>query len=88
MPVFDMTEERSLNRELDVFRFGLPPSRIDLMTKVLGLDFYEAFQHSTFFMDGDLKVRLIHINDLVFAKRASGRPRDLDDIEGLSKAKE
>jgi hypothetical protein len=85
MPVFDMTENNFLkNPELNVFTFGRPPSSIDIMTDVKGLNFSEAFRNSKVVEVESLKVRLIHIDQLLKAKRASGRHKDLDDIENLS----
>jgi hypothetical protein len=85
MPVFDMTQERFLNDSLiDVFTFGRPPVAIDIMISVLGLNFNECFEKAIYFEDDDLQIRTIHINDLIDAKKASGRPKDLDDLENLN----
>ena len=85
MPVFDMTENNFLkNPELNVFTFGRPPSAIDIMTEVKGLHFKEAFKTSQIIEAGSLKVRVIGLNQLLKAKRAAGRHRDLDDIDNLS----
>ena len=44
MPVFDMTLKKFMNNaQNDVFSFGRPPSQIDILTKVKGLNFKEAF---------------------------------------------
>jgi hypothetical protein len=86
MPVFDMTLEKFFdNRENDVFSFGRNPVGIDVMTAVKGLDFDEAYDLATIFDDDGLLIRLIHINHLIQAKEASGRLKDLDDIEQLRK---
>ena len=85
MPVFDMTENNFLkNPELNVFTFGRPPSAIDIMTDVKGLHFKEALKTSQIIEAGSLKVRVIGLNQLLKAKRAAGRHRDLDDIDNLS----
>jgi predicted nucleotidyltransferase len=84
MPVFDMTSENFLHHpSLDVFTFGTPPVAIDLMVNMKGLDFQKIFERSTLFTDEGLSIRLIHINDLIIAKRKAGRPKDLDDLENL-----
>ena len=86
MPVFDMTEDNFLNHEdWDVFKFGRKPVAIDIMTKVKGLEFKEAFDLSTIFDVENLKVRTIHISSLIESKKAAGRFKDLDDIEQLTK---
>jgi hypothetical protein len=84
MPVFDMTEDNFLNHpHWDVFTFGLPPSAIDVMVSLKGLNFHECFEKASFFADDDLKIRTLHISDLITAKETSGRPKDLDDLENL-----
>ncbi|MCD6013033.1 MAG: hypothetical protein K0Q79_2895 [Flavipsychrobacter sp.] len=85
MQVFDMSQEKFLNDKFDVFSFGRDPVRIDLMTAVKGLDFDEAHSSSQNFIENDVAFRFLHLNQLIKAKRASGRHRDLDDIEQLSK---
>ena len=84
MPVFDMTEENFLYHPAwDVFTFGKPPVAIDLMVKLKGLDFDEAFNRSVIFSDEELQVRTIHKNDLIQAKKSAGRNKDLNDLENL-----
>ncbi len=86
MPVFDMTEDNFLkNPDTDVFTFGSSPVSIDLMTYAKGLDFGMAFQKAEIHDLEGLNVRVIHINDLLQAKAASGRAKDKDDIEHLKK---
>ena len=85
MPVFDMTEDNFLkNPELNVFTFGRPPSSIDIMTDVKGLGFNETFKASKVVEVESLKVRLINLDQLLNAKKASGRNKDLDDIDHLT----
>lgn len=85
MPVFDMTADRFLaSSHYDVFTFGRPPVCIDILTQVKGLDFAAAFAHSEWFEITDtLSVRALRLSDLIEAKQAAARPKDLDDIENL-----
>ena len=86
MPVFDMTEANFLdNPRFDVFTFGRPPVSIDVMTALKGLVFEEAYQHSTSIEFEGIPIRLIQYEDLLKAKQAAGRSRDLNDIEQLKK---
>ncbi len=86
MPVFDMTKENFLHHEnWDVFKFGRKPVAIDIMTKVKGLSFKECYDLSTFFEDQELKVRTLHLNHLLQAKKEAGRLKDLDHIQQLMK---
>lgn len=88
MPLFDMSLQKFLNVEQnDVFSFGRNPVGIDIMTAVKGLVFEEAYKLSTIFNDDSLHIRVIHFNDLVRAKKAAGRLKDLDDINHLQKRK-
>lgn len=84
MPVFDMTESNFLSHpNWDVFTFGIPPVAIDLMIEVKGLDFETCFANSILFEDDDLKIRTIHRDDLLTAKKQAGRAKDIADIENL-----
>lgn len=88
MPLFDMTLEKFLNvKENDVFSFGRNPVGIDIMTEVKGLIFEEAYDSSALIYDGGLPIRIIDLNDLIKAKKAAGRLKDLDDINQLQKIK-
>jgi hypothetical protein len=85
MSVFDMTEKRFLDTsENEVFSFGRPPVSIDIITKIKGLKFDEALASAEWFnIEGDLHIRALNLNSLITAKKASGRNKDLDDIENL-----
>ncbi|GAB3297777.1 hypothetical protein ACFQT0_01880 [Hymenobacter humi] len=84
MPTFDMTAENFLNQPaFDVFTFGRSPVAIDIITKLKGLDFPEAYAQATDALVEGLTVRLIHYQHLLQAKRAAGRPRDQNDLDNL-----
>jgi hypothetical protein len=84
MPLFDMTEVNFLhNPKFDVFTFGRVPVSIDLITKLKGLEFEEAYRNAADHLVEGLRIRLIHYKDLITAKKAAGRPRDINDIENL-----
>jgi hypothetical protein len=86
MSLFDMTKTNFLSVDkFDVFSFGRKPVSIDIMTKVKGLNFDEAYQHSKIFNDDSLLIRTLHFNDLILAKKGSGRLKDIDDIDQLNK---
>lgn len=84
MPLMGMTKENFLsNSNMDVFTYGRPPVCIDIMTSVKGMTFDESFPKSTLRKVEGIEVRLIDYRDLLSAKRASGRHKDLDDIENI-----
>ena len=67
----------------DVFTFGTPPVAINIMVKLEGLNFDDAFQKAIYFEDDDLKIRTINRNDLITAKKNAGRAKDINDLENL-----
>lgn len=85
LPTEDISEDIFLrNDEMDVFTYGVPPVCIDVMKKVKGCDFDEAYKMSKLFDENGLQIRYVHIDTLIKSKIASGRYKDLDDIEKLS----
>lgn len=85
MPTFDMTLQKFLlTEQYDIFTFGRPPVSIDILTKVKGLSFAEAYENGEWFtIDEKTSVRFIGLSDLITAKQSAGRPKDLDDLENL-----
>ncbi len=82
---------QELSPEGTIIQFGVPPNRIDLINAIEGVDFATAWKgrvdavlDST---EGDLPVPYIGLNELITNKRATGRPRDLDDLSFLDKKK-
>lgn len=63
--------------------FGMP-FQIDVMTKLKGVEFTYAMEKAEQKELEGLKVRFLNLADLIKAKTASGRYKDLDDIEKLT----
>ena len=84
MPVFDMTLENFLATDkFEVFRFGRRPVAIDIMVKMADFNFDECYKRAHFFEDNGLSIPVVHINDLIAAKKIAGRAKDMDDLEHL-----
>jgi len=66
-----------------VFQMGLPPLRIDVLTELSGLTFEEAWPSRTQAAFGPVTVDVIGRDAFIKNKRATGRARDLGDIEAL-----
>jgi predicted nucleotidyltransferase len=66
-----------------IFQIGVAPRRIDIITAVDGLKFEDAFAHSTPVEIEGLEIHVPSIPDLIINKRASGRTKDLADVEML-----
>ena len=65
------------------YQMGVPPGRIDLLTELTGLSFAEAWPDRVSHPVGDLNVDFIGRAAFIRNKRATGRTKDLADIEGL-----
>jgi hypothetical protein len=79
-PLFDLTAA-DLVRPGTVFQMGVPPYRIDLNTEITGVPFTEARNdHATAEIAG-LQVPFLSRAALVRNRRATGRPKDLLDLE-------
>jgi hypothetical protein len=66
-----------------VIQLGEPPYRIDLLTSIDGVDFDEAWQRKVTSKYGDQVLYFISKEDLIRNKKASGRKKDLDDLNEL-----
>ena len=71
-----------------VFHFGMPPHRVDVLQQIDGVDFETAWQHRVHTAVGDQAVpaTFISLDELIANKLASGRLRDLADVEALQAA--
>jgi hypothetical protein len=81
-PLHDLTRE-DLERDDTVFQIGVAPRRIDIMTGVSGLRFDEAFARAIPVRIEGLEVFVPSVADLIRNKRATGRTKDLADVEAL-----
>lgn len=66
-----------------VFRIGVAPLRIDLLTSAEGLDFNRCFSNRKVETLDGVDVNVLCLEDLKINKRALGRPKDQDDLEHL-----
>ena len=81
-PLHDITRE-DLEIEGTVFQIGVAPRRIDIITTASGLDFEDAFQNSMTLNVEGIEIHVLAVNDLIINKEASGRTKDLADVEAL-----
>ena len=66
-----------------IIQFGRPPHRIDLLNQIDGMDFDAAWRGRRTVLLKGTPVHYIGLKDLLLNKRASGRHKDLDDLEHL-----
>ncbi|OQY57751.1 MAG: hypothetical protein B6245_15465 [Desulfobacteraceae bacterium 4572_88] len=82
---FDVPE---LNTDLflkkrQVIRMGMPPIRIEVLTDISGVSFKKCYEKRvTDFID-DIRVDIISLKYLRINKKASGRFKDINDLEHL-----
>jgi len=70
----------------NVIQLGVPPVRVDLLTSLTGVTWEEAWQGRQPGAYGDVAVSFIGRSAFVANKRATGRLRDLADIEDLGES--
>jgi predicted nucleotidyltransferase len=66
-------------------QLGVPPYRIDILVKILGVTFDEAYARCEMLDLGGKKFPFIGLDDLKENKRATGRHKDLGDLEALNR---
>ena len=66
-----------------IVRMGVAPIRIEIVTQISGVEFEKCFPRAEFLDVNGNVIRVISLQDLRANKRASGRPKDLDDLENL-----
>jgi predicted nucleotidyltransferase len=70
-------------KENQVIRLGNPPLRIELITSISGVSFEACFAcRKSDVVDG-VDVNIIGLDDLKANKAATGRHKDLDDLDNL-----
>jgi len=71
-----------------VYQIGVPPYRIDVITKLSGIDFAAGWLDHAETAIRNVLVPIIGRSALVDNKRACGRPKDLMDLELLRRHQE
>jgi hypothetical protein len=84
-PLMGLTES-DLSKPGVGLQIGVPPGRIDVLTKISGITFADAWpgRVQADFGDG-VHCSVIGLAELLRNKRASGRPQDLADVAGLER---
>jgi hypothetical protein len=75
------TPERMLKTPITGFNDRLP---LDVMSRIPGVLFATAWKNRYYRRLFEVRVPFIGRRDLIRAKRASGRPQDLDDVQLLT----
>jgi hypothetical protein len=81
-PLAEITEA-DFARPGVVYQIGVPPGRIDILTDLTGLTFEQAWRDRVRRPFGELDVDFLDRASFVRNKRATGRLKDLSDVEGM-----
>jgi hypothetical protein len=84
-PLAEMSEA-DFAEEGYFYQMGRPPMRVDILMGIPGVEFAKAWSRRVEFDFKGLVVKFISKEDLIAAKKASGRPQDLIDAVLLSQA--
>ena len=82
---FDISEFDNLNFEEEPIAFfmGQPPHKIDVISKISGISFEDAYPKRIEIEISDMIIPFIGLNELKINKKESGRLKDLNDLEHL-----
>jgi hypothetical protein len=69
--------------EKKIIRMGHPPMRIEVLTGISGVEFTVCYAQRVVDEIDAIPVNIINLEDLKQNKRASGRYKDLSDLEHL-----
>jgi len=67
-----------------IIQLGAPPVRIDILTSITGVDFYDSYKRKQTIIIDDVTIPYICKEDFVKNKKAAGRLKDLADIERIT----
>jgi hypothetical protein len=71
----------------DILYMGVEPVRIDILRSADGIDTEQVIARAETLTLGELIVPVIALDDLIANKRASGRARDLADVQLLERVR-
>jgi len=70
-------------KDKSIIRMGVPPMKIEIVTTISGVTFEECYSYRVNDAIDGAEVCLIGLNHLKINKKASGRHKDLDDLDHL-----
>ena len=81
-PLLDVTEA-DLWKPGITYQIGVAPGRVDILTDLTGIRFADAWANRVRGPFGDIEVDFLDRTHFIANKRATGRTKDLADIESL-----
>ena len=86
-PLEGVTLEDFCNQKL-IYQIGIAPNRIDIMMNVSGVEFKSAWERREKSSYGGEPILILHIDDLIRAKKTMNREQDRIDVKSLEQAKD
>jgi hypothetical protein len=80
-------KNKTLLKPNGVIMFGLPPSRIDILTAIDNVSFSEAWESSEVGKIENVRLRFLSFDLLMKNKKAANRPKDIADLSVLKRIK-
>jgi hypothetical protein len=78
-----IVEKSVFQEQGNVFRMGCSPIQIDIINEASGINFEDCYKKRNIIKTDEIDISVISKEDLIKNKRASGRHRDLADIESF-----
>ena len=83
-PVSEITEKTFCKKGI-IFQIGVAPRRIDIITKIDGVDFRKAYPKRKNIEVENLRIPFLSKADLIKNKESTGREKDKLDVKYLKK---
>ncbi|MBI2729455.1 MAG: hypothetical protein HYX40_01650 [Sphingobacteriales bacterium] len=80
----NMSKEDFMKKDY-VTQLGFPPLRIDILNDLANVPFKEAWDNREVKTIANTNINFIGLKELLNAKKAAGRQKDLEDIKRLKK---
>lgn len=75
--------EQMFTSEKSLVKLGVEPIKIEIINFISGIEFEPAYQNKIKGTIDGTEIKIIALKDLKTNKKASGRHKDLDDLENL-----
>lgn len=85
-PMEQINEQTFCDKDV-IFQIGIVPRRIDIITKISGVNFEDAYSRKKEIEIDNVKIPFISKQDLITNKQATGRDKDSIDIKKLLSSK-
>jgi hypothetical protein len=70
-------------KDKQIVQMGIPPVKLEIVTSISGVEFSECYKERVIDTLDGVETNLINLKHLKINKKASGRYKDLADLENL-----